>query len=354
MYYPHQFIAPFGLRIFKDDQPFYFEQGGIMSELQIAYHSYGTLNAAKDNVIWVCHALTANSDVADWWPGMVGEGCLMDPSKHFIVCANVLGSNYGSSSPRFVNPETGKPYGMHFPRFTVRDIVNSHIRLMEHLSIDKISMLMGGSFGGHQAMEMALILPKSTVCKLVLLACSAQETAWSIAIHETQRMALEADATLYNNDEKAGAEGLKTARGFGLLTYRTIESYIQSQTDKDGRLDDFKAASYIRYQGQKLEARFHAHCYWFLSKCLDTHHIGRGRGEISEILSTLEMPTIVIALKTDMLIPPSEQEYLARHIPNALYYEIPSIYGHDGFLIEVEEITKRIENRSRPKDERAI
>jgi homoserine O-acetyltransferase/O-succinyltransferase len=336
----HSFIAAPGLQIYKNDKAFYLELGGVLTELQLAYHSYGILNAEKDNVIWVCHALSANSDVADWWPGMVGPGCLMDTNKYFIVCANVLGSNYGSTSPRFINPETNEAYGMNFPRITVRDIANAHLLLMKHLGIDRIEMLIGGSFGGHQAMEMALMIPQTKVKHLVLLATSARETAWSIAIHETQRMALETDETLYNNEEKAGAKGLKTARAIGLLTYRTVDAYITTQSDDDGRTENFKAASYVRYQGEKLEKRFHAHCYWHLSKCLDTHHIGRGRGEITEVLASLDIQTTIIALSSDTLIPPSEQEFLARYIPNAQYFEINSIYGHDGFLIEVDGISK--------------
>lgn len=336
-------ILPPNLQIYQHTTPFELEQGGVLPNLQIGYHTFGKLNAQKDNVVWVFHALTANSDPTDWWAGVVGEGTLLHPDKYFIVCANVLGSFYGTTCPRSINPTTGESYGMDFPRFTVRDVVQTQHLLRKYLGIEKIKLCIGGSFGGHQALEFALVQP-DLVEKMVLLATSARETAWSIAIHEAQRMAIESDLTWKNNDAKAGATGLKTARALGLLSYRTIDAYIQGQSDEEEILDNFKAASYMRYQGEKLEKRFHAHSYWYLTKCLDTHHLGRGRGGIPAALQQITAFTTIIGIQSDMLIPPSEQAFLAQHIPNSKYYEIPSAFGHDGFLIEVEQINAIIKD----------
>jgi len=174
------------------------------------------------------------------------------------------------------------------------------------------------------------------------LATSARESAWSIAIHEGQRMSLEADPSFYENTDKAGVKGLRAARGNALLNYRTLLSYNAAQTDTDGRKDDFRASSYIRYQGLKLEKRFYAHCYYGLLKTLDTHHLGRDRGAIETVLRNLKIPILVLAVDTDQLIPSEEQLFLARHLPMSTYKIIKSDFGHDGFLLEAEKIGELI------------
>lgn len=328
---------PHDAQLFTLPHPFTLEQGGVLSHCQVAYHTFGTLNATGDNVVWVFHALTANSDPTDWWAGVVGSGTTIDPTTHFIVCANVLGSFYGSTCPRSVAPETEQPYGLNFPRFTVRDVVALHHRLREHLGVQRVRVAIGGSFGGHQAMEFAYSAPH-LVDSLVLLVTSARETAWSIAIHESQRMAMETDPTFYDNTATAGSMGIQTARAVGLLTYRTIQAYIDTQTDPQPLLSGYRAASYVRYQGKKLLQRFHAHCYWYLAHCLDSHHMGRDRGGIEVALAQLTMPATIIGIDSDQLVPSSEQRFLAKHLPQGKYYEIPSVYGHDGFLVEIDAI----------------
>lgn len=330
-------IYPENIQFYHHKQGFELEQGGMLPELTIGYHTYGTLNANKDNVVWVFHALTANSDPMGWWSEVISHNSPINPEEHFIICANVLGSFYGTTNPRSINPETQQPYGVHFPKFTVRDVVRVHHLLRQHLDITAVKVCIGGSFGGHQALEFVLEAPEVSE-SLIVLATSARETAWSIAIHEAQRMAIETDPTWKANHPKAGSDGLKTARALGLISYRTTDAYIQTQTDVEAKLDNFKAASYVRYQGKKLEERFHAQCYWYLTKCLDTHHIGRNRGWVESALRKINIPTSIIGIKSDMLIPPSEQRFLAEHIPLAHYYEIDSAYGHDGFLIEHKKI----------------
>ena len=330
-----------GLQFYHHDKHMTLESGAVLPEVTIAYHTYGKLNPGRNNVIWVCHALTANSNVADWWSGLYGPGNVFDPEKYFIVCANVLASCYGSTCPRSISPQTGKAYGFEFPLISIRDWVTCHELLRQHLGIAEIDLCIGGSCGGHQVMEFAYLL-KEKIKSIALLVTSAKETAWAISTHEAQRLALQADPTLYEDSDDAGKNGLKAARGMALLTYRTFRSYKVRQTDHDEKLDDFRAASYIRYQGQKLERRFFAQCYWYMVKALDTHDMGRGRGGAAAALQQLPMPALVIAVNSDLLIPPDEQRFLHAHLQKSTYREIESEFGHDGFLVETEKIKRAI------------
>jgi homoserine O-acetyltransferase len=318
-------------------QPLKLETGQTLNSVDVVYHTAGTLNADKSNVIWFCHALTANSDVFDWWSSLCGEGLTFDPSKHFIVCANILGSCYGSSGPLTINPADGKPYYSRFPQVTIRDMVQAHIALRRHLNIGKINTLIGGSMGGYQVQEWALTEPE-VVDQLVLLATSAHESAWGIAIHTAQRLAIETDTSWNELQPQAGARGLKTARAIGMLTYRNYEAFVKGQTDTEHKLDNFKAASYINYQGEKLVKRFNAYSYWILTKAMDSHNVARNRGPIQDVLKSIRAKTLLIGISSDFLCPVAEQKFLARHIPHSHYVEIDSPYGHDGFLIEGKQI----------------
>jgi len=329
------------MKYFEYKQPFKLENGQQLPSLTIAYHTYGTLNAAKNNVIWVCHALTANSDAADWWQGVVGTGCVINPEKYFIVCANILGSCYGTTGPLSINPQTGQPWCHQFPLITIRDMVNAHILLRRHLGIDSIHLLMGGSMGAYQAMEWSL-MEKDQIEKLFLLATSPSESAWGIAVHTTQRLAIEADCTWKQNTPDAGQKGLKAARAVGMLTYRNYGIMVQKQTDTDTeKLDNYKASSYIDYQGDKLVKRFNAYSYWLLTKAMDSHHIARGRGGNTEVvLHTIQQKTLLIGITSDILCPLEEQRHMQLHLPNSTMIEIDSVYGHDGFMVEVVKISE--------------
>ncbi len=326
-----------GVKYYHHSSSFSLELGGTLHGITIAYNTYGELNPEGDNVIWVCHALTANSNVADWWSGLYGEGKLFDPLKYFIVCSNILGSCYGSTGPRSINPATGEAYGMDWPLVTIRDWVKAQDILRSHLGIHSIALCIGGSCGGHQVLEFAILNPDK-IKRLGLLVTSSRETAWVIAIHEAQRLAMEADPTLYENENHAGDRGMKAARGTALLGYRTFESYVQSQTDLADTVVDQLASTYIRHQGEKLVKRFYAHCYYHLTKSLDTHHLGRGRGAIDRVLKSIQIPAILIGIDSDRLIPVTEQQFLANHLPDVDCHIIHSLYGHDGFLIEAQKI----------------
>lgn len=325
--------------------PFETECGNTISNLTIAYDTYGKLNEAKNNVVWVCHALTSNSAVTDWWPGLVGGNAVIDPSKYFIVCANIIGSCYGSTGPTSTNPATGKPYFHQFPMITIRDMVKAHILLRQHLGIETIYLLMAGSMGGYQALEWC-VMERQRIQNLFLITTSAAESAWGIAIHTAQRLAIEADSSWRDESFDAGKNGLKAARAIGLLTYRNYKILVEKQTDKDPeKMDDFKASSYIKYQGDKLVNRFNAQSYWLLTKAMDSHNIARGRNKSQEqVLQSLPQKTLIIGISSDLLCPVAEQKHLAENMPNATYLEIDSSYGHDGFLIEHEKISTHLVN----------
>ncbi|TWR26084.1 homoserine O-acetyltransferase [Mucilaginibacter achroorhodeus] len=321
---------------------FELESGRKLQGIEVGYNTYGTLNKNRDNVVWVCHALTANSDVFDWWKGLFGPEDHFNPDEHFIICANVLGSPYGTVNPLSNNPATGQPYFLAFPEYTIRDIVKAHQLLANHLGIDKIEILLGGSLGGQQALEWSII-EQDRIKNLILIATNANHSPWGIAFNESQRLAISADRTFQAGSIDGGAKGLKAARSIALLSYRNYKTYgITQQEDSDEIPESFKAASYQNYQGQKLVNRFNAYSYWFLSKAMDSHNVGRGRGGVDKALGLVKARTLVIGIKSDVLFPIEEQQYLFRHIPKSAFAELDSFYGHDGFLIETEDLTKVI------------
>lgn len=328
--------------LYKHSEPFELELGETLPRFQLSYTTLGRLNEAKDNVIWICHALTADANPESWWEGLVGKGRLYDPEKHFIICANMLGSCYGSTGPLDTNPKTQKLYLRDFPQFTTRDLVAALDKLRAHLEIERFHTLIGGSMGGMQAMEWAITQPN--ICdNLILLATNAQHSPWGIAFNESQRMMIEADPTWKDYDKDAGKLGLRAARSVALISYRNYEAYWNTQLDTDiEKTDHYKAQSYQQYQGDKLVERFNTHSYYFLSKAMDSHHVGRGRGGIDRALKLIQAHTLVIGIRSDILFPTVEQKRLAKGVDGGIYKEIDSFYGHDGFLIETKAITEII------------
>jgi len=331
------------VKIFEYGQEFPLENGKKLANLQIAYHTYGELNEDKSNVIWVCHALTANSDVFDWWPGLFGPDELFNEKDYFIICANVLGSHYGTTNPLSINPQTNEPYYLDFPQFTIRDIVKGHQLLAENLKITEINTLIGGSLGGQQVLEWS-ISQTIKIRNLIAIGTNAFFSPWGIAFNESQRLAITADSSFYERKMDAGNNGLKAARSMALLSYRTYNAYATTQVESDDdKTDGYKASSYQSYQGDKLVKRFNALSYWYLTKAMDSHHLGRGRGPVELVLKSLKaINVLVIGIPSDVLFPSQEQEFLANNIPNAEYYELHSFFGHDGFLIETKVLTQVI------------
>jgi len=313
-----QAIKPKAL-VFETDQPLVLECGKTLRGFRIKYHTWGKLNSDRSNVVWIFHALTANSNPNEWWPTLFHEDSAINPNKDFIVCANMIGSCYGSTGP--VDDQ--------FPLLTNRDIVASMQLLKKHLGLEGIKLGIGGSMGGQQLLEWAVQEP-DLFDTIVPVATNAIHSAWGIAFNEAQRMALQL------NPDK----GLEAARAIAMLSYRNYLTYQQTQTDEDSRIDDFSAASYQRYQGEKLRKRFSPYSYYTLSKAMDSHDVGRHYGGLSKALNRIQSKVIVIGLNSDLLFPVSEQETIAQHTPRGVLHVISSLYGHDGFLIETKKINE--------------
>ncbi|MBI1836676.1 MAG: homoserine O-acetyltransferase [Flavobacteriia bacterium] len=317
--------------------PFTTESEEIIHSVSVTYHSYGNYIPGKTKVVWVCHALTGNSDVFDWWPGLFGTNGLFNPNEYFIICANVIGSSYGSTCPNSIN-ENGEKYLQNFPLITPRDMSRIHEQLRIYLEIETIDILIGASLGGQQAIEWAIEHP-SLIKQLILIATNARHSAYGIAFNEAQRQAIYNDPTFGNGNIDDAKEGLKIARAIAMISYRSYQGYAITQTDENNnKLDDFKASSYQRYQGQKLADRFNAYSYIVLSKAMDAHNVGRKRDSISKALQEIRSKTLIIGIDSDNLFPTSEQKFLKNKIENAKYAEISSAFGHDGFLVEGEKL----------------
>jgi len=317
------------------DGRFDFEAGGHLDSLDLLYHTSDRPYKKGEKVVWVCHALTGNSNPEDWWPQMVGKGLLFDPDEVYIVCSAMLCSAYGTCSPATISPATGKPYLLDFPETTIRDIVNANILVRKHLGIEEIDLMLGPSIGGFQTLEWVLMEP-GVIRKAVFLATGMRATPYLTAFNESQRMAIKADRTFFEaKDISGGAEGLKCARSIALISYRTPLGYntTQEETDEDCLFAE-RAASYQRYQGEKLVSRgFDAYCYWYLTYALDSMNAGRGRGGLEKALASVKTDCTVISITSDQIFPPYDLEKMAGYL-GAPYYEVESIYGHDGFLIE--------------------
>lgn len=350
-------------RFFSYKNDFVLESKEVLNGLTICYHisrEYPNIkelrkgriseNGEKKKVVWITHALTANSDPCDWWKDLVGEGKFLDPRKYTIICANILGSCYGSTSPLSINPATGKPYLLSFPKITVRDVVLSLDMLREALGIESIDILIGGSVGGFQAIEWS-ILRREVVKNVVLLASNAQITPWGNAFNESQRMALFADRTFEEQEytiskegriiASGGAKGLAAARSIALLSYRSYDGYNKSQFETSSEVIwNHKAASYQQYQGAKLVKRFDAYSYLSMLNLTDSHNIGRGRGGVDLALKMIQANVIAIGIDSDILFPKEEQQYVASRVNRGVFREIHSIYGHDGFLLEWDQIAE--------------
>jgi len=331
------------LQKFRSDEPFQLESGEQLAQIEIAYHTYGKLNREKDNVVWICHALTANADVANWWSGLVGEGKCFDSEKHFIVCANILGSCYGTTGP-LSEDENGSVYYDHFPGVTIRDMVNAHIVLRKHLGIEKIEVLTGGSIGSFQSLEWAIMEP-DIVRHLFMVAGAAKATSWTAGLNEAQRMAIRADKSFYDRTPEGGKEGMKAARAMALLSYRNAVAYNKTQPREPE--DDYrklKAITYQQYQGEKLALRFDARSYYLLTQAFDSHHAGRKRGGLKKALAAVKARTLIVGIDTDIIFPGEDQEIMAKLIPGAQLHWLHSDFGHDGFLLEFDALTKIIRN----------
>lgn len=328
--------------IFNHTGYFTLESGETLAGFHLAYTTHGKLNAERSNVVWIFHALTANSNPLEWWPGLAGDKRFFDPARYFIICVNKPGSPYGSISPLSKDPVSGKPYFHKFPFFTIRDMIKAYQHLKEYLGINEIFIGLGGSTGGMQLLEWAIEEP-GLFKHIVPIATNAVLSPWGIAFNTSQRMAIEADTTWLEQHPDAGQKGLAVARSIALLSYRHYNGYdITQRRDKNFmplyNETLFAADNYQRYQGLKLTKRFNAICYYRLTQSMDSHDVGRNRGGLLAALKKIKAKTLVIGISSDVLYPLAEQEFLQKSIPGAQLLSINSDFGHDGFLLEYEKI----------------
>jgi homoserine O-acetyltransferase len=339
---------------FTYHQPLRLESGLTVPVWHLEYTTQGQLNETGDNVVWIFHALTANSDASEWWPGLVGTKKLFDPSVYYIVCVNMPGSCYGSIGPEDKDHHSGRPYYHDFPVWTTRDMIRAYQPLRTSLGIRKIHIGVGGSMGGQQLLEWAIEEPE-LFSHIIPIATNGRHSPWGIAFNTAQRMAIEADPSWKERRTGAGTEGMKAARAVALLSYRDYGAYGQLQPRQEEQMAERAgtlcgqgtntaggASSYQRYQGEKLVRRFSAFSYYALSLSMDAHDVGRGRGGLGPALGRIKAKTMVIGIESDILFPVAEQRTVATLIPGAALRLIQSLYGHDGFLLEFVQIEQLV------------
>ncbi len=323
---------------------FILENGEVLSEVDIAYRTWGDPANAKEHAILVCHALTGSADVEAWWPHIIGEGRTFDPARDYIVCANILGSCYGTTGPVSINPGTGERYRADFPRISVRDMVELERILLDALGVEFIELVTGPSLGGMQALEWALMYPER-VGSVVPIGVGGRHSAWCIGISEAQRAAIAADPNWnggYYSDDAPPEQGLAAARMMAVCTYRSWQSFDERFGRELRAEDQYQVQSYLRHQGMKINQRFDANTYATLTHAMHTHDLARGRGDYPEVLGTIQQPALVVSVSSDALYPPEEQRFLADHLPNAQYEILDCPHGHDGFLIETDKLGRMI------------
>ena len=327
---------------------FTLESGVTLHQVPVAYQAWGQLNAACDNAVVVCHALTGNADAQAWWNGLVGPGSPLDPRAYFIVCPNVIGSPYGTVSPLSPDPTTGRPYGVGFPQATIRDTVRLHRALLDQLGVRGVALAIGGSMGGMQVLEWAF--EGDFVRALAPIAVGGRHSAWCIGWSEAQRQAIYADTRWQGgayDPENPPVTGLAAARMMAMIAYRSQPSFEarfgrDRMPHRNGAVDLYAVESYLRYQGQKLVNRFDANAYVCLTYAMDSHDVGRGRGGAARALAGLSQPALVLGISSDVLYPVHEQARLAELLPRGELGLIESEQGHDAFLIEFDQMNELI------------
>lgn len=331
-------------RYLRIDEPFELENGEYLEDVVIAYRTWGDIVSSADSAVLICHALTGSADVEAWWPGIIGPGKAFDPASDYIVCANILGSCYGTTGPVSTKPGRDERYRADFPEVSVRDMVRLQRLLLDALGIERLSVVTGPSLGGMQALEWAAMYPDH-VDSIVPIGVGGQHSAWCIGISEAQRQAIAADPNWnggYYSDDAPPSRGLAAARMMAVCTYRSWDSFEQ-RFARDRRADElFEVQSYLRYQGDKINTRFDANTYVTLTHAMHTHDLGRGRDSYANVLARLGIPALVVSVSSDALYPPQEQRALADSLPDAEYEVLQCPHGHDGFLIETEELGEMI------------
>ncbi|MEO6829353.1 MAG: homoserine O-acetyltransferase [Acidobacteriaceae bacterium] len=343
--------------LLDEGAPFALESGSSLPKAWLHYAVYGKLNEARDNAIFVCHALTGSARVADWWPDLFRDGHPLDIDKHFVIGINVLGSCYGSTGPQSVNPVTGKPYGAEFPVVSIRDMVRAQAKLMDHLGIQQLRAVLGGSIGGMQALQWAVDYPERVAGCFAVGA--APLSAMGLALNHLQREIIRLDpawnAGNYDPSHPP-RRGLALARGLASCTYKSPALFTERFARNPDRAGGnpleshaaaYDVAGYLEYQGRIFNERFDANSYIVISRAMDSFDLSRGYLNEADALARIRARVLVVGISSDWLFPAAEVRELAERIQksNAVsnYIELHSDHGHDAFLAEANNIRPLIE-----------
>jgi homoserine O-acetyltransferase len=348
-----------GTLVFGPDKPLRLDSGGRLDQVEIAYRTYGTLNAERSNAILICHALTGDQHVASdhpitgkpgWWTQMVGPGKPLDPTRHFIICSNVIGGCMGTTGPSSINPTTGKPWGLSFPVITIADMVRAQTMLIDALGVDSLFAVIGGSMGGMQALQWAADYPER-VYSVVCLGAAAKHSAQNIAFHELGRQAIMADPDWRGGDYAAFGcrpeKGLGVARMAAHITYLS-EQALQRKFGRELQSDglswgfdaDFQVESYLRHQGAVFVDRFDANSYLYITRATDYFDMAAGYGGLlaDAFVKARDVRFCVLSFTSDWLYPTPESRAIVRALnaagARASFLEIDSDKGHDAFLLD--------------------
>jgi homoserine O-acetyltransferase len=304
---------------------------GDVLPADFSYRTYGTYDPNKNNAVLVFHALTGNPNAADWWSGIIGEGKIIDPQKYFIICANFLGSCYGSTGPESINPETGLKYGKEFPQITTRDIARQHLAILASLEIEKISIGIGGSMGGMILLELAILTPHLFE-KIIPIAVSDTHSAWRIAFSSVIRKTIEAFGK--ESGEDGYKKGMHLARQIAMTSYRSSIEF-NGRFGRDTAGNKFEIENYLEHQGEKIVDRFSPHSYITLTKAMERYDIARS-------IDSIESEALFIGCSSDILYSEKEIKDIARRIPNGKYKSLDAPFGHDSFLAGQEKLERLI------------
>ena len=336
------------------------ESGEKLGPITLVYETYGELNRQKSNAILVVHALSGDAHAAGpkgWWENMIGPGKGLDTNKYFVICSNVIGGCRGSTGPSSINPETGQPYGLDFPIITIGDMVNAQKRLIDHLGIERLLTVIGGSMGGMEVLQWMVAYPES-IRSAIPIATTMKHTPQQIAFNEVGRQAIMADPDWKGGHyygSKVPAKGLAVARMIGHITYMSDTSMAgkfgrRLREDKEASkfCAEFEVEGYLRYRGDNFVKRFDANSYLYITKAIDYFNILNGNRNLANIFVGLKAKVLVIAFKSDWLYPAYQSQEIVKACKLAgvdtTYCEINSTYGHDAFLLETEEETQLIKH----------
>jgi homoserine O-acetyltransferase/O-succinyltransferase len=341
------------------------DSGVELSPVQVAWESYGSLDAAASNAILILHAFSGDAHAAGvshetglpgWWDNMIGPGKAFDTNKYFVVCSNVLGGCRGTTGPSSINPATGCPWAMTFPVITIGDMVRLQKKLMDHLGIPRLLAVSGGSMGGMQALEWAVAYP-DFVTSAIPIATTARHSAQQIAFDEVGRQAIMADPDWCGGNyygKNPPARGLAVARMVGHITYMSDDSMREKFARRLRGKDqfgfdfdvDFEVESYLRYRGRQFVDRFDANSYLYITKAMDYFDLTASRTSLAAALEGVQVRFLLLSFTSDWLYPSYQSQEIVRalrgHNADVAYCELPSNYGHDAFLVDVAEQTDLI------------